>query len=161
MTFSNKFIAQSAIIAALYATLTIILAPISYGPIQVRISEMLTILPYVTGAAIPGLFIGCIVANICGGLGPYDIVFGSLCTLLAAILTYLLRKTNKPILAPLPPVIINAFGVSLYLHFLFEMPYPATVAYIAVGETIACFVLGYPLLKLILSNEKLKNIIKL
>ena len=161
MTFSNKFIAQSAIIAALYAALTIVLAPISYGPIQVRISEMLTVLPFLAPSAIVGLPIGCIVANIYGGLGIYDIVFGSLCTLIAAVLTYFLGKIKKPILAPLPPVVVNAFGVSLYLHFLFKMPYFLTVSYIALGETIACYVLGYPLLRLILSNDKLKDMVKL
>jgi len=101
------------------------------------------------------------VANIYGGLGIYDIVFGSLCTLIAAVLTYFLGKIKKPILAPLPPVVVNAFGVSLYLHFLFKMPYFLTVSYIALGETIACYVLGYPLLRLILSNDKLKDMVKL
>ena len=83
------------IIAALYAALTIALAPISYGPIQLRVSEALTILPYLTPAAIPGLFIGCLVANILGGLGIYDVVGGSLCTLLAAFLTYLVARDPK------------------------------------------------------------------
>ncbi|MCJ7578208.1 MAG: QueT transporter family protein, partial [candidate division Zixibacteria bacterium] len=113
---TTKYISQVGIIASLYAVITIALAPISYGPIQVRISEALTILPYLTPAAIPGLFIGCVVANVYGGLGIYDIVGGSLCTLLAAFLTFLSSRTKKPLFAPLPPVLVNAFGVSLYLH---------------------------------------------
>jgi len=148
------------IIASLYAVITIALAPISYGPVQVRVSEVLTILPYLTPTAIPGLFIGCIVANIYGGLGIYDIIGGSLCTLLAAYLTYLFSKTRKPILAPLPPVVVNALGVSFYLHFLFQLPYWLTVAYIAMGEIVACYVLGYPLLLIILRREKLLEIFK-
>ena len=160
MNLSNKFIAQSAIIAALYATLTIVLAPFSYGPIQIRVSEMLTVLPFLTPAAIPGLFLGCIIANLFSPAGIIDVIFGSLFTLIAAILTYLLGKTKKPILAPLPPVIINAFGVSLYLHIFAKMPYMVTVFGIGLGEIAACYVLGLPLL-LILSIKKLKGVIKL
>jgi uncharacterized membrane protein len=160
LNLSTRYIAQVGIIASLYAVITIALAPISYGPVQVRVSEALTVLPYLTPAAIPGLFIGCVVANVYGGLGIYDIIGGSLCTLLAAYLTYLFSKTRKPILAPLPPVVVNALGVSFYLHFLFQLPYWLTVAYIAVGEIAACYVLGYPLLSIILRREKLLEIFK-
>jgi uncharacterized membrane protein len=161
LNLSTRYIAQVGIIASLYAALTIVLAPISYGPIQVRISEALTVLPYVTPAAIPGLFIGCVVANLFGGLGLPDVVGGSLCTLLAAFLTYLVSKTRKPILAPVPPVVVNALGVSLYLHLLFQLPYWVTVAYIAVGQIAACFVLGYPLLLIILGRKKLEQMLRL
>ena len=152
ISLNTKIIAQTGIIAALYAVITIILAPISYGPIQVRVSEALTVLPYITPAAIPGLFIGCLVANVYGGLGLADIFGGSLCTLIAAMFTYLLSKSKKPFLAPLPPVVINALGVSFYLHILFKYPYWLTVLYIAVGEFFACFVLGYSLLQLLLKR---------
>jgi uncharacterized membrane protein len=149
-----------AIIASLYAVITILLAPISYGPVQIRVSEALTVLPYITSAAIPGLFIGCIVANLYGGLGLPDVVGGSLCTLLAAILTYLLARTRKPILAPLPPVLVNAFGVSLYLHLLFHLPYWITVSYVTIGQIGACFVLGYPLLLIILKRKRLLELLR-
>lgn len=160
MNLSTKYIAQIGVIASLYAAITIILAPISYGPIQARLSEALTVFPYLTPAAIPGLFVGCVVANIYGGLGIYDIIGGSLCTLLAGFLTFLLSRTKKPILAPLPPVLVNAFGVSLYLHFLFQLPYWLTVVYIGIGEIVVCFVLGYPLLRIILAKEKLLEMLK-
>jgi uncharacterized membrane protein len=160
LNLSTKYIAQVGIIGSLYAVVTIILAPISYGPIQVRVSEALTILPYLTPSAIPGLFIGCLVANIYGGLGIYDIIGGSLCTLLAAFLTFLSSKTKKPILAPIPPILINAFGVSLYLHFLFKLPYWLTAIYIGIGEIVACFILGYPLLRIILKKEKILKILE-
>jgi uncharacterized membrane protein len=161
LNLTSRYIAQVGIIASLYAALTIVLAPISYGPVQVRISEALTILPFLTPAAVPGLFIGCVVANIYGGLGIYDIIGGSLCTLLAAGLTYLLSKTKRPILAPLPPVVVNAIGVSLYLHFLFRLPYWITVGYIALGEIVACYILGYPLLLVFIRRERLTRIFKL
>ena len=160
LNLSTKYIAQVGIIGSLYAVITILLAPISYGPVQVRVSEALTVLPYLTPAAIPGLFVGCVLANIYGGLGIYDIVGGSLCTLLAAFLTFLCSRIKRPILAPLPPVLVNAFGVSLYLHFLFQFPYWITVIYVGMGEIVACFILGYPLLKIILKKEKILKMLK-
>lgn len=160
MTLSTRYMAQVGIIASLYAVITVALAPISYGPIQVRVSEALTVLPYLTPAAIPGLFLGCLLANVYGGLGLPDIIGGSLCTLLAAFLTYLMSKMQKPILAPLPPVVVNSLGVSLYLHLLFQLPYWVTVAYIAMGQIAACFVLGYPLLLFLLRRKKLLEVLR-
>ena len=160
MNLSTKYIAQVGIIASLYAAITIILAPISYGPIQVRVSEALTVLPYLTPAAIPGLFIGCALANINSPAGIVDVIGGSLCTLLAAFLTFLFSRTKKPILAPIPPVLVNAFGVSLYLHPLWEWNYWATVIWVAIGEIVACFILGYPLLRIILKKEKILKMLK-
>jgi len=137
-------------IAAIYVVLNIIFAPISYGPIQVRIAEALVVLPFIDPSAIIGLFLGCILANVYGGLGMVDIMGGSLCTLVAAYLTY---KVKNPKLAPLPPVLINAFGVSIYLHLLFDLPYWVTVLYIGIGEIIACYILGFPLLILLIKNK--------
>lgn len=149
---STKFIVQAAIIGALYAALTILLAPISYGQIQVRVAEALTILPVFTPAAIPGLFIGCIVANLYGGFGAVDIVFGSLATLFAAYLTY---KVSKRFLAlvPLPPVIINAVVVGFILYYAAHMPLVITILWVGLGEAIACYGIGYPLM-LILERYK-------
>jgi len=147
----NTFFIRAALIAALYVVLSMVFAPISYGPIQVRIAEILVVLPFVSPSAILGLFAGCILANMYGGLGLVDIIGGSLCTLIAAYLTY---KIKNPKIAPLPPVLINAFGVSLYLHFLFELPYWLTVLYIGAGEVIACYILGYPFLMLAIKNKK-------
>ena len=161
MNLSSRYIAQVGIIASLYAALTVMLAPISYGPVQLRVSEALTVLPYLTPGAIPGLFIGCLVANVLGGLGIYDVVGGSLLTLFAAFLTYLVARTRRPVLAPLPPVLVNSLGVSLYLHLLFQLPYWMTVVYIAIGEIGACFVLGYPLLLIIVRRKKLLEMFKL
>ena len=146
-----NYIIRVAMIAAIYVVLNIIFAPISYGPIQARIAEALAVLPFIDPSAIIGLFLGCILANVYGGLGMVDIIGGSLCTLVAAYLTY---KMKNPKLAPLPPVLINAFGVSIYLHLLFDLPYWITVLYIGIGEVIACYILGYPLLILLIKNKK-------
>ena len=85
-----RYLTTAVMIAAMYVVLCIALRPFSYGEVQVRVAEALTILPYFTSAAIPGLFIGCIIANLLGGSIMLDVVFGSLATLLAAIFTYLL-----------------------------------------------------------------------
>ena len=147
---SPNYIVRIALIAAIYVTINIIFAPISYGPIQIRLAEILTVLPFIDPAAIGGLFLGCILSNLWGGLGIVDVLGGSLCTLLAAILTF---RMTKPFLAPLPPVIVNALGVSLYLHLLFELPYWLTVIYISIGQIIACYLFGYPLLIVLLKRK--------
>lgn len=94
-TFSVLFMAQAAMIAAIYVVVTLVFAPFSYGEVQVRLSEALTILPVFTPAAIPGLFIGCLISNILGGCIIPDIVFGSLATLLGAVFTYMLSNHEQ------------------------------------------------------------------
>ena len=132
----------SAVIAALYAALTLLLAPISYGPIQLRLSEALTVLPILLPQAVPGLFVGCLIANLYTGMLT-DIVFGSLATLLAAIGTYLLRK--RPILAAACPVVSNGVIVGLVLSLSFNLPVALTMAEVAIGE-IGAVLLGMLLL---------------
>ena len=121
----------SAVIAALYAALTLLLAPISYGPIQLRLSEALTLLPMLLPQAVPGLFVGCLIANLYTGMLT-DIIFGSLATLIAAIGTYLLRK--KPLLAAACPVVSNGLIVGLTLSLSFHLPLLLTMLEVAIGE---------------------------
>ena len=147
----TRFIVEAAILAAVYAVITILLAPISYGQIQVRISEALTILPYFTPAAVPGLFVGCIVSNIFGGGGLIDIIFGSLASLIAAILS---RKMPKPWLVPLPPVVINGFIIGWVLFKVYGLPFWFSVGTVTVGQAIACYGLGYPLLLILQKNKE-------
>lgn len=142
---SPKGLALSAAIAAVYAVLTYALAPISYGPVQFRVAEALTLLPIFIPQAIPGLFVGCILANLLGGFGPADVIFGSLATLAAAIGTYLFRKNRY--VAGLPPVIINAVVVGIMLHVVNGFELWATMGYVALGQTGAVYILGLPLLK--------------
>ncbi len=137
-------IARAAVIGALYTVLTIILKPFSFGYIQVRVAEALTLLPILYPEAIPGLFIGCLVSNIYGGLGPIDIIVGSLTTLTAAWLTYIWRKSP---IAYWPPVILNGLIVGVYLAYLLNVPVYLAMLSVAIGEAIAVFILGVPLLK--------------
>lgn len=139
------FMTQAAMIAAIYVVLTYIFAPISFGVVQVRIAEALTILPLFTPAAIPGLFIGCLIGNI---LGPAiilpDIIFGSLATLIGAVFTYKLRNKHVA-LAPIPPIISNTIIVPLVLRYAYGLSYmafPLMVLSVGIGEVIGCGVLG-------------------
>lgn len=136
----NLKLTRIAFIAALYAVLTIILQPISYGPVQVRVSESLTILPIFFPEAIPGLFLGCMIANIFGGFGIYDIVLGSILTLIAAIFTYKFRRNL--FFAFGSPILINGFGVAAYLTFLTDVPYLILAAQILAGEAVAVAGIG-------------------
>ncbi len=148
--FTPRFITTSALIAALYTALTLfaIITPfgyLSFGPVQIRFSEALTILPAFTPAAIPGLFVGCFISNAVGvslgyGAGLLDVIFGPLATLLAAYLSYLLR--NKKWLVPLPPVLINALVIGAILSYVINLPLFGTMMWVGVGQVGACYVLG-------------------
>lgn len=148
--FTTAYITRAGIIAALYVAVTFLLSAISFGPVQVRIAEGLTLLPVFFPEAIAGLFLGCLLANLFGPFGIADIVFGSLTTLLAAFVTYRFRR-NK-FIAYLSPIILNAFLVSLYLYLLFAVPYWPTVLTIGLGQSIAVLGIGVPLLHLIRSR---------
>ena len=137
------FMAQAAMIAALYVALTYVFAPISFSEVQVRIAEALTILPVFTPAAIPGLFIGCLLGNIMGGALVPDILLGSLATLIGAFFTWKLRKAN-PFLAPVPPIVANTLIVPFVLKYAYgvDLPIPFMMLTVGAGEVLSCGVLG-------------------
>lgn len=137
------FLTQAAMIAAIYVVLTYVFAPFSFGEIQVRIAEALTILPVFTPAAIPGLFIGCLIGNILGGAILPDIIFGSIATLIGAYFTYLLRERHA-LLAPLPPILANILIVPFVLRYGYgvPLPIPFMMLTVGIGEIISCGILG-------------------
>ena len=137
------FMTQAAMIAAISVVLTYVFAPFSFGEVQIRIAEALTILPVFTPAAIPGLFVGCIVGNILGGAILPDIIFGSIATLIGAVFTYQLRNKNR-FLAPLPPIISNTVIVPFVLRYGYgvALPIPFMMLTVGVGEVVGCGVLG-------------------
>lgn len=139
---SPGFIARSALVAALYALLVLAFAPLSFGPVQFRVAEALTLLPWLFPEAIPGLFVGCLVSNLFGGLGIVDMVFGSLATLVSAWLT---SRMPNLLWATVPPVLVNAVVVGTYLSILLDVPLLATILYVGLGEAGVCFLLGVPL----------------
>ncbi len=143
------FLTQAALIAAVYVVLCVVFAPISYGEVQVRVAEALVILPYFTPAAIPGLFIGCLLSNLIGGSILMDVVFGSLATLLGAVGSYYFRK-NK-VLVLLPPIIANTLIVPFVLYYGYgvPLPIPFMMLTVGIGEVIAVAVLGTILLNVL------------
>ena len=139
---------QAAMIAAIYVVLTFIANAFGLAnyAIQVRFSEALTILPFFTPVAIPGLFVGCLLSNILTGCMPLDILFGSLATLIGACGTYALRKYKW--LAPIPPIIANTLIVPFVLAYVykFEGSIPYFMLTVSIGEIISCGILGMLLL---------------
>ena len=141
---NNRYLAHAAIIAALYVVVTMLFAPISFGTsgIDVRISEMLTILPFFTPAAIPGVFVGCLLANILGGGIIWDVILGSLATLIGAWGCYMLRHNRW--LAPLPTVLANTVIIPPLLRYGYgvNLPLPALAFSVCAGEIIGAYILG-------------------
>lgn len=148
---SNKtvYIVYAAAIAAIYVVLTMVFAPISFGPIQFRISEALCILPYFTPAAIPGLFVGCFLSNLLCTAAPLDVVFGSLATLIGAVGSYALR--DKKWLVCLPPILSNTIIIPWVLRFAYGTAdlIPFAMMTVGIGEILAIGVLGNMLLVLL------------
>ena len=150
------YLTQAAVIAALYVVLCQIFAPISFRDIQVRIAEALTILPFFTPAAIPGLFIGCLIGNMIGGAIPLDVVFGSLATLIGALGTWAIGSNIRKdraghavkFLLPVPPIAANTIIVPLVLFYGYGIPVPIWMQMLTVGagEVISCGVFGVVLL---------------
>ena len=134
--------ARGALIAALYAALTLMLAPISYGEVQFRLAEALTLLPILLPEAVPALAIGCLLANILGGATIFDIVFGTLATLLAAICTRALRGHLSA--ASAMPVLFNGVIVGAVVHYCYApvIALPLCMLFVACGEAVSCMLLG-------------------
>ncbi len=148
-------IAKASVIAGLYTISTLIIQPLAYGPFQMRISEALTILPALTPAAIPGLFVGCVLSNAVGVatganmLGVLDVIIGSSATLIAAVLSYILRNVKIklcgfkiPLLSTIPPVIVNAVVIGAELTFVFKDPLWVSMMWVGLGQIVPCMILG-------------------
>jgi len=155
------YLATSAVIAALYVVLTLPFAQFAFGPIQFRLAEIMVVLPILTPAAIPGLTMGCFLANLLNpmNLGVIDIVFGSLATLIAAVLTRwvsqkMVKFSQRPreILSLVPPVLVNAVIVGIYLTYLLtDGPVTGALAainimYVGLSEAVVVYALGFPFL---------------
>ena len=144
-----------ALIAAIYVVLTLMLRPISYGPIQFRISEALCVLPYFTPAAIPGVFLGCLISNLLGGAVIMDVVFGSLATLIGAVGSWVLRKNR--FLVSVPPIMSNILIIPWVLKFAYgseDLIWYMMVT-IGIGEFLAIGVLGQLLITALTKYRKM------
>ena len=167
--FSVRDLTLAAMLAAVYAVLTMALPIPQYGGVQIRFAEALTVLPFLFPAATPGLFVGCIIANL---FSPFvlDVVFGSMATLLACLVTYRLRNIRfkgLALAASLPPVLFNAVIIGIEIAVMFPDPSSSAPIWLAcitngisvgIGEVISCTVLGVLLVKIIESNTALSQI---
>ena len=155
-----RMVAFGGVIAALYVVLTYLanLLGLASGAIQIRFSEALTILPVFTAAAIPGLTVGCVLANLLTGCAAWDVVFGSLATLIGAVGTRLLRK--NPYVAWIPPVVSNMAIIPIVLQQVYGVPdgWWYLVATVGLGEIISCGVLGLLLYQSLKKMPQLKEI---
>ncbi len=158
MKNKTQFITQAALIAAIYVVLVYVFKPISFSYIQVRIAEALTVLPYFTPAAIPGVTVGCLLANLLTGADILDIIFGSAATLIGAIGSYVLRK--QKFLVPVPPILANSIIIPWILRYAYGMalPIPFMMLTVGAGEVISCGVLG--LILLFVLNKRRNTIFK-
>ena len=150
-----RFVVFNGIIAALYVVLAYVFAPISYGMIQARVAEIMTIFPIFSWGTIPGVTLGCLIANLLNpeNLGPVDIIFGTLATLIAGVLSSFIGKKNKWA-GLVPPVLVNGLIVGGYLPFLLLetvtwQEVAISMLAVAAGEAIVMIVLGIGLVAII------------
>lgn len=144
--FSVRSLSISGLVAAAYVVATLLFAPLSYGYVQVRISEALSVLPFILPESVLGLFVGCLFANLIGGFGLLDVLLGSGATLLAGAISVAMPTAW---LAALPPVIVNALVVGGYLSFILDVPFLLCAMYVGAGQAVACYLLGVPLVLLL------------
>lgn len=140
---------QGAAIAAVYTVLTMVFAPISFGPVQFRVSEALCILPFFTPAAVPGLFLGCFLSNLLCGSAMLDVVFGSIATLIGALGSYRLRRTMWAVC--IPPIVSNTVIIPWVLRYAYGSAdlIPVAMLTVGIGEILAIGVLGNMLLMML------------
>ena len=162
-----RFVVLNGLIAGLYVVFTLPFANIAYGPIQFRLAEVLTVFPAFSALTIPGVTLGCFIANLINpnNLGPVDIIGGTLATLIAGFLSWLIGKKKKP-LGIIPPIVVNGLIVGGYLPFLLVDKGSAVTAQavgismlsVAGSEAVLLVVLGLPLIAVI-SKTKLKDML--
>ena len=149
MRISTRQLTRGALIAALYTAISLMLAPISMGMegIDLRIAEAFTLLPVLLPEAVPAVFVGCVLTNLLAGGAMPDIILGSLATLIAALCTRKLRG-KSPLIAALPPVVLNLLIVGPMVHYLYTptIPLPLCMLSVGAGQAISCYALGLPLL---------------
>ena len=158
---NTRQITAAALIGGIYVALSYFgnIFGLTYGPVQFRFSEALTVLPFLNPLATWGLFVGCVLSNILSPYGLLDLIFGSLATLLAGLLT---ARCTSRWLAPLPPVVCNGIlvgGLISYQEVGFTAAFPGTFLFncstVALGELVVCYVLGLPLLALMARTKAL------
>lgn len=155
---NTTILVKMAFVAAIYAVLTTMLSPISYGAIQFRLSEIMVLLAFIDPLYIPGLVLGCAIANIFSPLGIVDVFVGSFATFISV---YMISKSKNLFIASLWPT-INCVFVGAELHYISHLPFWLTTAQVAIGEFVVVTLVGYPLFKyMILKSKNVVNALKI
>lgn len=160
---TNKIV-RLGVVAAIYAALTISLGAISYGPIQFRLAEVMTLLPLMGKEYIIALTIGCFISNVVGGFGLPDIIFGTLATFISVYLVYLTGKTMNGkrgyiLIASLWPTIVNAIIIGgVVLHLFIGLPLILSILQVGFGQFMVITIIGVPLFKIF--NNKYAKLLK-
>lgn len=149
MKLSAKSLARIGILAALYAVLTVALAPLSYGSVQIRLSEVMMLLCFFGSEYCAAMTLGCAVSNMFSSFALLDVPFGTLATLLSAIMIY---RAKHFALSSLYPVLFNGLIVGGVVAYSFGLPYPATALSVAAGEFAAVTLIGVPVIKMLMKN---------
>lgn len=152
----NK-IAKIAIVAAVYAVLTIAIAPLSYGGVQFRVSEVMVLLAFIDPLYIPGLVLGCAISNLFSPLGIIDVFVGSFATFLSV---YMISKSKNLLIATLWPVLFNGIIVGAELYYVYQLPFVLTSLQVAFGEFVVVSIVGYIVFKIIGNNKKVVEALK-
>ena len=146
-----KLLSINAAIAAIYFVLTVLLEPFSYGQIQFRLSEILMVLVFINFKVSPGIILGCFTANLFSPLGVWDVVFGTLATVICLSLMFLLKKNIFAAL--LVPTIVGSTIVAVMLMFILGLPFFETFIYVAIGEGAVLYFIGVPFYYAVEKNE--------
>lgn len=154
---SVKVLVKIAITAALYAVATMAIAPLSYGAVQFRFSEVMTLLAFVDPVYIPGLVLGCALSNLYSPLGIVDVIVGTAATFLSV---YMISKTKHLFIASLWPTVMNSIIVGAELFFVLHQPFWISAAYVAIGEFVVVTCIGYPLFKLLMKKDSILKVLK-
>lgn len=146
MKIDTKILIYNAVVAAIYAVLTLLIAPIAYGPVQFRVSEVMTLLVLLNPRLAPGLILGCFLANMASPLGAIDMVVGTAATAIAVLA---MTKIKDVYLASLMPTVSNGIIIGIQLSILYHLPLLETIFYVALGEFVVVSLIGIPLYKLV------------
>ena len=152
MTTNIKKLVTTALVAAIYATLTLVLGAISYGPIQFRVAEIMVLLPFIKKDYIWGLTIGCFLANIIGPYGVPDIIFGTTATFLSVYAVYMTSKMMDGkkyalLVSSIWPTVINAIIIGIMLNIFFGLPLMLSMAQVGFGQFVVITIIGVPMYK--------------
>ncbi len=151
-----EFLVKSSIVAAIYVALTMLL-PLSYLGLQFRVAEILVLLVFIDKKYIYGLTLGCFIANLGSPLGPVDVIFGTLATLIALLL---ISKTKNLLVATLWPAVVNGIIIGVILYYLLDLPLILSAAQVFFGEFVVVTLIGYFIFKRILKDKALVDIIR-